>query len=113
MVAFQPRLWLWLSTNHVAVSRGLVESVSSDELAAVLHHERYHVANYDPLKVVLARSLPDSLFFLPALGELRGRYVAGRELAADRRAMTRSGAPSVAGPRLCARTTARSSPRAA
>jgi len=82
---------------NVAVSRGLVESVSSDELAAVLHHERYHVANYDPLKVVLARSLPDSLFFLPALGELRGRYVAGRELAADRRAMTRSGAPSVAG----------------
>jgi Zn-dependent protease with chaperone function len=86
-----------MARPSVAVSRGLLESVSSDELVAVLHHERYHVANYDPLKVVLARSLPDSLFFLPALGELRGRYVAGRELAADRRAMERSGTPTVAG----------------
>ena len=81
----------------VAVSRGMIEAVSGDELAAVLDHERYHVANYDPLKVVLARSLPDSLFFLPALGELRGRYVAGRELAADRRAVQKSGVSSVAG----------------
>src|SRR2546429_7914322 len=80
----------------VAGSRGMLESVSPDELAAVLDHERYHVANYDPLKVVLARSLPDSLFFLPVLGELRGRYVAGRELAADRRAVQKSGASSLA-----------------
>jgi hypothetical protein len=55
------------------------------------------VANYDPLKVVLARSLPDALFFLPALGELRGRYAAGRELAADRRAVRETGAGTVAG----------------
>ena len=81
----------------VAVSRGMIESVSPAELRAVLDHERYHVINYDPLKVVLARSLPDSLFFLPVLGELRGRYVAGRELAADRRAVQKSGASSVAG----------------
>jgi hypothetical protein len=86
-----------ITRPQVAVSRGLVESVSNDELAAVLHHERYHVTNYDPLKVVLARSLPEALFFLPALGELRGRYVTGRELAADRRAMHKTDAPSVAG----------------
>jgi Zn-dependent protease with chaperone function len=86
-----------MTRPQVAVSRGLVESVSCNELAAVLHHERYHVANYDPLKVVIARSLPDALFFLPALGELRSRYVAARELAADRRAITKSGTPSVAG----------------
>jgi len=72
---------------RVAVSRGLLDSVGSDELAAVLCHERYHVANYDPLKVVLARVLPTALFYVPVLGELRGRYVAGRELAADRRAI--------------------------
>jgi Zn-dependent protease with chaperone function len=82
---------------RVVVSRGLVESVAPDELAAVLHHERYHVTNYDPLKVVLARSLPDALFFLPALGELRGRYVAGRELAADRRAVRKTDTGTVAG----------------
>jgi Zn-dependent protease with chaperone function len=86
-----------MTKPQVAVSRGLVESVSADELAAVLHHERYHVANYDPLKVVLARSIPDALFFLPALGELRGRYVAGRELAADRRAVRKTATTTVAG----------------
>ena len=86
-----------ISRPRVAVSRGLISSVSNDELAAVFDHERYHVANYDPLKVVLARSLPDSLFFLPALSELRARYVAARELAADRRAMRRGGPKSLAG----------------
>ncbi|HEX9548888.1 MAG TPA: M56 family metallopeptidase, partial [Acidimicrobiales bacterium] len=86
-----------MTRPQVAVSRGLVESVSDEELAAVLHHERYHVTNFDPLKVVLARGLPDALFFLPVLRELRGRYVTGRELAADRRAMRKTDAPSVAG----------------
>ena len=86
-----------VSQPRVAVSRGLIDSVSDEELTAVLDHERYHVSNYDPLKVVLARSLPDALFFLPALSELRGRYVAARELAADRRAMRRGGPAPLAG----------------
>ena len=86
-----------MSQPRVAVSRGLIDSVSDEELTAVLDHERYHVSNYDPLKVVLARSLPDSLFFLPALSELRSRYVAARELAADRRAMRRAGPAPLAG----------------
>jgi BlaR1 peptidase M56 len=86
-----------ISRPRVALSRELLESVSEGELAAVLAHERYHVANYDPLKVVLVRSLPDALFFVPALQELRQRYIAARELAADRRAMRRAGPASVAG----------------
>ena len=86
-----------IARPRVVVSRGLVDSASPEELAAVLVHEAYHVANYDPLKVVLARSLPRALFFLPSLVELRGRYVAGRELAADRRAMGQAGVDSLAG----------------
>ncbi len=35
-------------TPRVAVSRGLLESVSGRELRAVLEHERYHVCNLDP-----------------------------------------------------------------
>jgi Zn-dependent protease with chaperone function len=73
---------------RVAVSRGLFEGVSEDELRAVLEHERYHVRNLDPLKVLIVRALPATFFFLPALGALRSRYVAGRELAADRRAVS-------------------------
>ncbi|MGH2880039.1 MAG: M56 family metallopeptidase [Solirubrobacteraceae bacterium] len=74
-------------TPRVAVSRGLLEGVSDDELRAVLEHERYHVCNLDPLKVVLVQALSAAFFFLPALDSLRASYLAGRELAADRRAV--------------------------
>lgn len=82
---------------RVAISRGLVDSVSAAELEAVLAHERYHVRNLDPLKVLIARALPAVFFYLPALKVLRERYVAGRELAADRRAVRRCGREPLAG----------------
>jgi Zn-dependent protease with chaperone function len=78
-------------TPRVAVSRGLLERATDDELRAVLEHERYHVRNIDPLKAALMRVLSDALFILPALGSVRSRYVAGRELAADRRAVALCG----------------------
>lgn len=82
---------------RVAVSRGLLEGVSDDELRAVLEHERYHVCNLDPLKVVLVQALSAAFFFLPALDSLRAGYLAGRELAADRRAVTACGRRPLAG----------------
>jgi Zn-dependent protease with chaperone function len=84
-------------TPRVAVSRGLLEGASRQELRAVLEHERYHVCNLDPLKVVLVRALSAALFCLPALDSLRARYVAGRELAADRRAVAVCGCRPLAG----------------
>jgi beta-lactamase regulating signal transducer with metallopeptidase domain len=84
-------------TPRVAVSRGLVEATSADELSAVIEHERYHVRNLDPLKIVLTRSLSAALFFLPALNALRARYVADCELAADRHAIAQCGDRSLAG----------------
>jgi Zn-dependent protease with chaperone function len=74
-------------TPRVAISRGLLEGVSEDELAAVLEHEGYHVRNLDPLKMLVCRALPATFLFLPALSALKSRYVAARELAADRRAV--------------------------
>lgn len=84
-------------TPRIAISRGLVESASASELDAVLAHERYHVHNLDPLKVVLARALSAALFYVPALRHLRARYVTGRELAADRWAVEACGRRSLAG----------------
>jgi Zn-dependent protease with chaperone function len=84
-------------TPRVAVSRGLLEGVSDEELRAVLEHERYHVCNLDPLKVVLVQALSAAFFLLPALDALRARYLAGRELAADRRAMRACGRRPLAG----------------
>jgi beta-lactamase regulating signal transducer with metallopeptidase domain len=84
-------------TPRVAVSQGLVEAASADELRAVIEHERYHVQNLDPLKIVLARSLSAALFFLPVLGALNARYIADCELAADRQAIARHGDRPLAG----------------
>lgn len=86
-----------LVAPRVVVSTGLVDAVSREELDAVLEHERYHVRNLDPLKVLLARVLPSALFFLPALHDLRKRYAAGREIAADRRALEIHGRRALAG----------------
>lgn len=82
--------------SRVVVSRGLATALCPDELAAVLHHERYHVRNSDTLKMIVARAAPAAFFFLPALGHLRDRYLAGRELAADRRATDAVGGRSLA-----------------
>ena len=83
--------------TRVAVSRGLVETVAPPELDAVLVHERYHLRSRDPLKVFIARLVAKALFFLPVLAELRHRYVVGRELAADRRALRAYGERPLAG----------------
>jgi Zn-dependent protease with chaperone function len=84
-------------TPRVAVSRGLYELTAPPELDAVLEHERYHVDNLDPLKVILARGLPDTFFYLPVLHDLQRRYLAGRELAADHRAVEACGMRPLAG----------------
>lgn len=84
-------------TPRIAISRGLVDTASPDELDAVLAHEGYHVQNLDPLKVVVARTLSAALFYVPVLRHLRARYITGRELAADRRAVETCGRRPLAG----------------
>ncbi|HET7051315.1 MAG TPA: M56 family metallopeptidase [Solirubrobacteraceae bacterium] len=82
---------------RVVLSQDLVGRLSDAELRAVLEHEGYHVANLDPLKIVVLRVLAAALFFLPALEPSIARYSARRELAADRRAISACGARSLAG----------------
>lgn len=84
-------------TPRVVVSRGLLERTTDEELRAVLEHERYHVRNIDPLKTAIVRVLSEALFIFPALESLRTRYLSGRELAADRRAVALCGRRPLAG----------------
>jgi hypothetical protein len=55
------------------------------------------VRGRDPLKNVVARAIPTRHFYLPALGRLRARFTAGRELAADRAARAAHGTAPLAG----------------
>lgn len=86
-----------LGQPRVVVSRGLIERLSSAELAAVVAHERYHVDARDPLKLMIARAAAQTCFFLPAIRHVVARYLAARELAADRHSLRASGRPALAG----------------
>jgi len=72
-----------LLAPRIAISRGLLDRLSDQEVRAALEHERYHVRNLDPLRSLIAAAVSDGFFLLPYLSVLRARYEAGRELAAD------------------------------
>ncbi|HWA54234.1 MAG TPA: M56 family metallopeptidase [Solirubrobacterales bacterium] len=80
-----------LLVPRVAISRGLVECLTAEEIRATLDHERYHVRHMDPLRALLGKALAEAFFLLPALEILRFRYEVGRELAADRCAESSGG----------------------
>ncbi len=68
---------------RICVSSGLIEALSKQELIAVLLHEKYHMKSFDPLKILLSRSLSISFFFLPILSDLEYRYFLSKELSSD------------------------------
>jgi len=90
--AFCTGLW----RPRVYLTRGTLDLLPADQLAAVVAHETHHARQRDPLRLFLARALGDGLFFLPALGRLTERYAALAELAADEAAASRRGRRSLA-----------------
>ncbi|HEY2479100.1 MAG TPA: M56 family metallopeptidase [Solirubrobacterales bacterium] len=91
-----------LFAPRVAISAGMLDRLSPEELRAALEHERYHVRNLDPLRELIGRVLAESLFFLPLISLLHRRYATARELAADRRATEICGRRPLAGALLAA-----------
>ncbi|MGH2970414.1 MAG: M56 family metallopeptidase [Solirubrobacteraceae bacterium] len=77
----------------VYVSRGALETLDRDEVTAVLAHEAHHAKRRDPLRLLVARSLAEGLFFLPGLRRLAQRYAALAEVAADEAAVRAVGSP--------------------
>lgn len=75
----------------VYLSRHAVASLDPDQLRAVIAHEAHHARQRDPLRILFARVLGDSLFFLPALRRLGDGYATMAELAADRAAIGANG----------------------
>ncbi len=76
---------------RIAVSAGLCDRLSDDELAAVLLHEELHRRCRDPLRLLLAQSARSVLGLLPAAGRILTAHIEASELAADAYAMERSG----------------------
>ncbi len=68
---------------HIYLSRGMTQKLTPEELEALLLHEKYHLQNHDPLKVLLGKLVVSALFFIPALKDILKRYLIEKEIAAD------------------------------
>jgi Zn-dependent protease with chaperone function len=68
---------------RVYISQAALNLLGDAELQAVLAHEHHHRRVRDPLRLACGRILGQSLFFLPALRALFGRYSDLAELNAD------------------------------
>lgn len=78
---------------RIYVSQGALDALDVAEREAVIAHELHHARRRDPLRLLLARSLGEGLFFLPVLRRLAERYEALAELAADEAAVKAGGGP--------------------
>ena len=80
----------------VVVSAGLVEQVSSPELAAIMAHERRHQQRRDPLRFLTVILLRTILYPLPVVHDLSRSFVTLIEIEADEAAIAWSGRPTLA-----------------
>lgn len=72
---------------RMLVSTRLVEMLDDSELLSVLAHEKYHLTERDPFKILIVRALRDAVVFLPLVRDLVENYLALQEIAADQGAL--------------------------
>jgi Zn-dependent protease with chaperone function len=81
----------WFLRPRICLSTALVERLDIDELRAVLHHERYHLRQRDPLRQVVARYFAAGLYVVPVVDELLSFHTLQKEIEADQEAVRASG----------------------
>ncbi len=72
---------------RILVTTRLVELLTEQELVSVLAHEKYHLSQRDPFRILLVRALRDALVFLPLVRDLVENYLVLQEIAADQTAL--------------------------
>jgi beta-lactamase regulating signal transducer with metallopeptidase domain len=77
----------WFRRPRICLSTGLIKRLADDELRAVLLHERYHLRQRDPLRLVIARYFAAGLYVVPVVEELVEYYSLQKEVAADQDAV--------------------------
>ena len=81
----------WFRSPRICLSTGLIKRLGDAELRAVLHHERYHLRQRDPLRLVIARYFAAGLYVVPVVEELVEYYTVQKEVAADQAAVRAMG----------------------
>jgi len=81
----------WFRRPRICLSTGLIRRLDDAELRAVLLHERYHLRQRDPLRLVIARYFAAGLYVVPVVEELVEYYTVQKEVAADQAAVRAMG----------------------
>jgi beta-lactamase regulating signal transducer with metallopeptidase domain len=81
----------WFRRPRICLSTGLIKRLDDAELRAVLLHERYHLRQRDPLRLVIARYFAAGLYVVPVVEELVEYYTLQKEVAADQAAVRAMG----------------------
>ena len=81
----------WFLRPRICLSTALVERLDSDELRAVLYHERYHLRQRDPLRQIVARYFAAGLYVVPVVDELLSFHTLQKEIEPDQEAVRASG----------------------
>jgi Zn-dependent protease with chaperone function len=68
---------------RLIVTRGLIDTLTPDELAASIEHEVGHYRAWDNLKRLAMRGAPDVLRWMPAAHALEQKWAAAAEHSAD------------------------------
>jgi Zn-dependent protease with chaperone function len=76
---------------RVYITTGALARLDAPALDAVLAHERHHARRRDPLRLAASRVIARSLFFLPAVRELRRGQQTLVEMSADESAVGAAG----------------------
>ena len=82
---------LGIRNPKIYISTGLVSTLSNKEFEAVLAHEYYHLENRDTFTMLIASIVNSISFIFPVLSDFVRNYRVGREIAADRFAVSKMG----------------------
>jgi len=95
---------------RIALSSGIVNTLTGEELRAVVAHEEAHRSGRDNFILAIAKSMSLTLFYLPGMRIAFRQMCAGFEKAADRKAARKAGGPLVVAGALARLATTGSAP---
>lgn len=68
---------------RILITTALVAKLSEKELESVFLHEKAHIQNFDPLKMLFGKTISWLFFFLPIFSEINKNMQATSEILAD------------------------------
>lgn len=73
-----------ITRPRILITTALVESLTDKELESVFLHEKAHIRNLDPFKILFGKTISWLFFFLPIFSEINKNMQATSEILADR-----------------------------